>query len=56
MKLLSSVSLLLEPPWWCIGWEFVCQYKEHRFDPWSRKIPRAAEQISPCATATELEL
>ena len=25
----------------------------HRFEPWSRKIPHAAEQLSPCATATE---
>ena len=24
-----------------------------RFDPWSGKIPRAAEQLSPCATITE---
>ena len=21
----------------------------HRFDPWSRKIPHAEEQLSPCA-------
>ena len=25
----------------------------HGFDPWSGKIPHAAEQLSPCATATE---
>ena len=24
-----------------------------RFEPWSRKIPHAAEQLSPCATTTE---
>ena len=29
------------------------QCRGHRFNPWSRKIPHAAEQISPCATATE---
>ena len=23
------------------------------FDPWSRKIPRTTEQVSPCAAATE---
>ena len=23
------------------------------FDPWSRKIPHAAEQLSPCTTTTE---
>ena len=25
----------------------------HGFEPWSRKIPHAAEQLSPCATTTE---
>ena len=25
----------------------------HRFEPWSRKIPYAAEQLSPCATTPE---
>ena len=25
----------------------------HGFEPWSGKIPRAAEQLSPCATTTE---
>ena len=24
-----------------------------RFEPWSSKIPHAAEQLSPCATTTE---
>ena len=23
------------------------------FEPWSRKIPHATEQLSPCATTTE---
>ena len=26
---------------------------EHGFDPWTGKIPHAAEQLSPCATTTE---
>ena len=26
---------------------------DHGFEPWSRKIPHAAGQLSPCATATE---
>ena len=30
-----------------------CQCRGHRFDPWSRKIPHAAEQLSPCAGTTE---
>ena len=25
----------------------------HGFEPWSRKIPHAAEQLSLCATTTE---
>ena len=25
----------------------------HMFEPWSWKIPHAAEQLSPCATTTE---
>ena len=28
----------------------------HGFEPWSGKIPHAAEQLSPCATTTELAL
>ena len=28
------------------------QCRGHRFDPWSRKIPHAAEQLSPCTTTT----
>ena len=26
----------------------------HRFNPWSGKIPHAAEQLSPCTTTTSL--
>ena len=40
-------------PWWCSGWESACQCRGHGFEPWSEKIPRAAEQLSPCATNTE---
>ena len=29
------------------------QCRGHRFSPWSRKIPHAAGQPSPCATTTE---
>ena len=32
-----------------------CQFRGHRFDPWSRKIPHAVGQLSPCATTTVLE-
>ena len=29
------------------------QCRGHEFDPRSRKIPHAAEQLSPCTTTTE---
>ena len=40
-------------PWWLSGQESACQGREHRFEPWSRKIPHATEQLSACTTATE---
>jgi len=40
-------------PWWLRGKESTCQCRAHRFDPWSRKIPPAAEQLSPCARTTD---
>ena len=40
-------------PWWCSGWESACQCREHGFEPWSGRIPRAAEQLGPCATTAE---
>ena len=40
-------------PWWCRGWDSTCQCRRHGFDPWSGKIPHAAEQLSLCATITE---
>ena len=33
-----------------------CQCRRHRFIPWSGRIPRASEQLSPCATTTEQPL
>ena len=30
-----------------------CQCRWHGFSPWSRKIPHAVEQLSPCITANE---
>ena len=38
---------------WHSGWEPACQYRRHRFDHWSGKIPHAVEQLSSCATTTE---
>ena len=40
-------------PRWCTGWESACQWRGHRFTPWSRKIPHAMEQLSRRATTTE---
>ena len=40
-------------PWWHSGWESACQCRGHGFEPWSGKIPHAAEQLGPWATTTE---
>ena len=40
-------------PWWCSGWESACQCRGHGFEPWSGKIPHAAEQLGPWTTITE---
>ena len=45
--------LLLGFPRWRSGWESACQCREHGFEPWSGKIPHAAEQLGPWATVTE---
>ena len=39
--------------WWRSGWESACQCRGHRFEPWSGKIPHAAERLGPWATITE---
>ena len=39
-------------PWWRSGWESACQCGGHGFEPWSGKIPRAAERLGPWATTT----
>ena len=44
---------MLRLPWWRSGWESACQYRGHGFEPWSGKIPHAAEQLGPWATTTE---
>ena len=36
-------------PWWLSGKESTCQCRRHRFNPWSRKIPRTMEHLRPCA-------
>ena len=34
-------------PLWHTGCRSTCQCRRHGFDPWSRKIPHAVEQLSP---------
>ena len=38
------------------GWESACQCRAHGFIPWSRKIPHAMRQLSPCMTIFEPQL
>ena len=38
-------------PCWLSGKESTCQCRRPRFDPWSGKTPRAAEQLSSCAAS-----
>ena len=40
-------------PRWRSGWESACQCRGHGFEPWSGKIPHAAEQLGPWATTTD---
>ena len=43
-------------PWWLSGKESACQCRIHKFDPWSKKISHAKEQLSPSTTIIELVL
>ena len=47
----SQLGLLA--PWWLSGKESAYQCRRYRFDSWSRKIPHATEQLSPCTTTIE---
>ena len=42
-----------ELPWRSSGHKPACQCRGLWSDPWSGKIPHAAEQLSPCATTAE---
>ena len=50
-KILNKILVGL--PWWHSGWESACRCRGHGFEPWSEKIPHAAEQLGPWATTTE---
>ena len=43
----------LSLPWWHNGKESACQCRRRGFDPWSRKIPHAAGQLSQRRATTE---
>ena len=43
---MAHVRTLWGLPWRLTGKESSCQRRRHRFDPWSRKIPRAKGQLS----------
>ena len=45
--------ILLGLPWWRSGWESSCQCRGHGFEPWSGRIPHAAERLGPWATVAE---
>ena len=42
--------------WWLSGKGSVCQCRRHKFDPCSRKMPYAMEQLRLCITTTEAVL
>ena len=41
------------PRWWLRGKESACQCSRQGFDPWSRKIPHAVQQLSPWTVTIE---
>ena len=56
LKYLSGVAMKSDSqglPWWLSGWRSTCQCRRHSFNPWSRKIPQASEQLNPCTTICE---
>ena len=42
-------------PWWLSGKESTCQCRRHRFNPWSRKISHAVEQLNLGTTTSGLQ-
>ena len=49
----TNVKNELRHLWWSSGRESAFQCRGHGFHSWSRKIPHAIVQLSPCATTTE---
>ena len=48
--------MMVELSWWLSGKESACQSRRCGFDPWSRKISHALEQLSLCSRAQEPQL
>ena len=46
-QLRQTKNRILGLPWWRSGRESACQCRGHGFEPWSGKIPHAAEQLGP---------
>ena len=40
-------SKIIGLPWWRSGWESACQCRGRGFEPWSGRIPHAAERLGP---------
>ena len=53
----NSISIKIKAtlglPWWRSSWESACRCRGHGFEPWSGRIPHAAEQLGPWATTTK---
>ena len=43
---INWLTIRIKLPWWLSGEEFACQCTRHRFNPSSRKILHATEQLS----------
>ena len=54
MAFLKTKNQCLGLSSWLSGKEPTCQCRRHRFHPWSRKIPYAEKQPSPCITTEPL--
>ena len=52
-NLSTYIKRTLGLPWWRSGWESACQCRRYGFEPWSGRIPHAAERLGPWATITE---
>ena len=55
-RLLIQVAIKVACPGGSVDKNLPANAGGHGFDPWFGKIPRAKEQLSPCAVTTEPEL